>query len=259
MKENNSVAIVNAAKQSFEQVLSSDKYKSIIKDDRHLNLLMDMIEAKDEDRILDIGTGTGYLAFPLAEKYIDCKVCGIDIAEKIVEGNNKSANEFGLKNLKFISYDGIDFPFHWMSYEWMVTRYAIHHFPEIEKMLERLSEILCEGGHFLLSDPVRNINDKRRVIDRFMNVKQDGHVGFYLPSELEELFAYNDMYLEKKVMTKMKFPFPKKQKYIDIYNDLTDEEKEMYKVHIKDDIVWIGEIEVANMVFIKEGERTFEI
>lgn len=71
---------VRQARESFDRVLRSQAYTEIIRDDRQKRLLQDMLGRGGYNRILDIGTGTGYLAFALAEAYPQSLVYGIDIA-----------------------------------------------------------------------------------------------------------------------------------------------------------------------------------
>ena len=62
---------VEQARKSFNHNLDNKKYAGIIKDDKHLSVLLGLVENSEYNRILDIGTGTGYLAFPLAERFTD--------------------------------------------------------------------------------------------------------------------------------------------------------------------------------------------
>lgn len=57
-------------------------------------------------RILDLGTGTGYLAFPIAEKFQEVEVIGLDIVEQELKKNRTKAESWGLQNLQFVNYDG---------------------------------------------------------------------------------------------------------------------------------------------------------
>ena len=75
-------------------------------------------------RILDLGTGSGYLAFALATKYPDVTVIGLDIVENALEQNKLSARRNGLGNISFLSYNGISLPFENGSFDMVVSRYG---------------------------------------------------------------------------------------------------------------------------------------
>lgn len=202
--------IVKEAKEGFEKVLLNQKYSGIIKNDGHLKLLLNMLQVKKGDTILDVGTGTGYLAFPIALGNKECKITGIDIVEKVIKQNQLKAESQNIDNIQFCLFDGVNYPFGKESIDIIVTRYAFHHFPDIRTTVKQLAEILCHGGSILVSDPVRNIADKDRIIDRFMQIKRDGHIGFYTSEEILELFREQGVYLSGKEMTNMRFPFPEK-------------------------------------------------
>lgn len=59
-------------------------------------------------RILDLGTGSGYLSFPIAQNNPDITFIGLDIVEKELEVNRAKAN---IRNIRFESYHGIALPF----------------------------------------------------------------------------------------------------------------------------------------------------
>ncbi len=66
---------------------------------------------KGKEWILDLGCRSGYLSYPIAEKNLGCEVIGLDIVSDAIGVNRNKAQEAGLGNLSFVSYDGIDFPF----------------------------------------------------------------------------------------------------------------------------------------------------
>ena len=111
--------------------------------------------------------------------------------------------------------------------------------------------MLCEDGKILISDPIRNERDERRIIDQFMEIKGDGHIGFYTKQELLNLFAEYGMRQWQMEITVMSFPFPKKQEYLDLFDTLCEEEKAMYEITERDGIIWVGRIEVANLLLGK--------
>ena len=62
-------------------------------------------------KVLDLGCGSGYLTFPIAQRSEKAYVVGLDIVTDTLERNAVKAQEMDIKNLEFISYDGITFPF----------------------------------------------------------------------------------------------------------------------------------------------------
>lgn len=243
--------MVRQAKESFEKLLLNEKYGEIIQNEEHLKLLLGMLPIKQEDVILDVGTGTGYLAFPLAKGNKDCHVIGLDIAETVIWQNKAKAEAEQIENLQFCSFDGIHYPFGTESVDIITTRYAFHHFPDIRAAVKQLVELVRINGKILISDPVRNPSDKNRVIDKFMKVKGDGHIGFYLPEEVRKLFSEYGVQVVQSEMSKMHFPFPQKKEYIKLFEVLSDEEKALYNLHKNDDIIWVGNIEVYNVLLEK--------
>ena len=124
-------------------------------------------------RILDLGCGSGYLAFPMAKNNPDSEVIGLDIVSDTLEVNRSGVNKEGIKNLSFVSYDGIDFPFEDQSFDLVVTRYALHHFPDIEHSIGEMSRVLKEGGTLFISDPCPNECDTERFVDDYMRIRRD--------------------------------------------------------------------------------------
>ena len=248
---NNDIEKVKQAKKSFDHILDSKKYADIIKDDEHLSLLLSLVEDSGHDSILDIGTGNGYLAFPLAEKFPTASVCGIDIAETIIRKNNESVKERGISNLIFKSFDGLKYPFDDESFDLIVTRYAFHHFPNIENAICQMNKLLVKGGRVLISDPLKNEEDDGGIIDSLMQVKQDGHIRFYSLNELDELFMSNGFVKEYQIITNMKFPFAQQPEYINIYNEISDQDRDLYQITNENGVVWVDHINVGNTIFVK--------
>lgn len=66
---NNDIENVEQAKNSFNSILDNKKYAGIIKDDKHLSVLLDLVDSSEHKKILDIGTGTGYwLKYPFSDE-----------------------------------------------------------------------------------------------------------------------------------------------------------------------------------------------
>lgn len=243
---------IKQAKRSFDRILDNEKYAGIIRDDIHLSVLLNLLGNDKYSKILDIGTGTGYLAFPLSKAFSTASVYGIDIAESIIAKNNEIVKEKGISNLVFEAFDGLKYPFSDESFDLIVTRYAFHHFPNVTDAIQQMYKLLVKGGKVLISDPMRNEQDNNGVIDSFMRVKKDGHIQFYSSNELDELFSDNGFTMKNQVITDMKFPFAQKAEYIELYDKTSDLDKRLYDITNENGIVWVNHINVGNTIFVKQ-------
>lgn len=249
----NAESIIKQAKKSFEHVLGNEIYAGIIQDDKHLALLMGMIDALPDDAsILDLGTGNGYLAFPIAQLYPNTHVTGLDIADTAISRNQELAAAKGLRHLHFDTYDGLRFPYASNTFDLVVTRHALHHFPLLDDTLDALYTLLKPGGRVLVADPMGHAADQNRFIDQLMAVKADGHVRFYRKAELEDIFSRHGFFVGKQIITTMSFPFPPKPAYAVLFSQTSPDIRALYQLHERDGVIRVGQIEVGNTLFIKQ-------
>lgn len=198
---------IHATKSEFEKSFTEGSfYNKQTQDEEHLKQIMQMLPIKSGMRILDFGTGSGYLSFPLAKTYPDAEIVGLDIVEAALQRNQEQAVSDGLSNLQFTAYDGIKFPFADNSFDMIITRYALHHFPVIEKTFEEIGRVLKESGSLFLSDPAPNEDDKERFVDAYMQMKKDGHIKFYTRNEWEGLADRMGLTLRQHFETAVRFP-----------------------------------------------------
>ena len=130
----NNEEIIKKASLSFENSFSEKNYYDLqTQDENHLDLILKKLKLSPGKNILDLGTGTGYLAFPIAKLDKSYSIIGIDIVKETISRNNNEAIKKGLENLQFVVYDGIELPFEDNSFDIIISRYAIHHFPNIKK------------------------------------------------------------------------------------------------------------------------------
>ena len=101
---------IEAARAGFEaRFEEADFYNKQTQDEKHLKDILATINVRPGMKILDLGCGSGYLTFPIAERNEKAYVAGLDIVTDTLERNTQKAQETNLKNVDFISYDGITF------------------------------------------------------------------------------------------------------------------------------------------------------
>lgn len=229
---------IEATKISFEKSFAERKlYDRQTQDFDHLSKIIGSLNIKTGSKILDLGTGTGYIAFEIAKRNEIAQVTGLDIVEKTLLNNKKKANNEGILNVNFTAYDGKTFPFDDNSFDIIVTRYALHHFPDISRTFGEISRVLKPSSQFFISDPTPNENDTTRFVDDFMRMKPDGHIKYYTKSEWIELGKAVGFKLTDCFETNITFPRLKEAAagYNDILQKHSGEIIKGYDVYEADD------------------------
>ncbi|MBR5683373.1 MAG: methyltransferase domain-containing protein [Ruminococcus sp.] len=248
----NSEEMISAAKQGFEAAFSEKSfYNRQTQDSSHIEAILGILPVKRDMRILDLGTGSGYLAFAIAQKHPDITVVGLDIVEKALEQNRQRAAHEGLNNVSFASYDGSTFPFESRSFDMVVTRYSLHHFPDINSSLSEVDRILSGKGCFFISDPAPNEGDENGFADEYMQVKPDGHIKFRSLAEWKSLCGNCGFQLADSFISSIRFP----RKYEEIYETIMKrhpkETVSSYGIEVTGGEIFITE-QVNNMLFCRE-------
>lgn len=244
---------IMATRQGFEHSFSSgDFYNRQTQDERHLENILAFLPLKADMKILDLGTGSGYLSFPIAKKYPDLSVTGLDIVEKALEINRIRAREENIGNVSFITYQGMDFPFADGTFDMVISRYALHHFPDIWKSISEVSRVIRPEGFLFISDPAPNADDTSRFIDEYMRLKKDGHIKFYTKEEWKQICERYGLRLEKSFDSSIRFPRKKDTSY-GLDQLLRKHSKNIikgYELEIIEDEIYVTE-QVNNLLFCK--------
>lgn len=252
--ENKFFQSIHSTKEKFEKAFAEQSfYDKQTQDEEHKNRILDCLSTIKPMRVLDLGTGSGYLAFAMANQYPDSEIIGLDIVEEQLKRNRMKAHKEEVHNLQFVSYQGMKFPFEDNFFDLVVSRYALHHFPNIQYTFSQISRVLKEDGRLFLSDPTPNKDDKDRFVDAYMKMKQDGHIKFYTRQEWIQYASDVTMYLENEFETSIRFP-KMKETATNIEYIMSQYDKKViegYRLEFRGDEIYITE-QVNNMLFRKK-------
>lgn len=240
-------------KRGFEESFSiGDFYNKQTQDEQHLSKILAFLPFKANMKILDLGVGSGYLSFSIAKKYSDISVVGLDIVEKALAANRIRAKEESIRNISFITYDGMDFPFADGEFDMVVTRYALHHFPDIRKSMSEISRVIKSEGYLFISDPTPNDNDTHRFIDEYMQLKKDGHIKFYTKGEWKRICEENGLQFKKSFDSVIRFPRKKDSSlgFDDLLKKHDKSSIESYGLEVVGNEIYVTE-QVNNVLFYK--------
>lgn len=243
---------INNTRREFEKSFAESKYYSIqTQDDKHLELILKELRIDNGYSVLDLGTGSGYLAFPIACRYPNCNVIGLDIVEQALNMNRQKVQDNGLKNIRFELYDGLELPFDDSSIDIIVSRYAVHHFPAIEYAFQEIARVLKRGGQLFVSDPTPNKEDTIGFVDAYMKIKPDGHNKFYRYDEFVTLGMGVGLSINDSFRTEIRFPRKEVNKYSVLLSQVDKSTLDDYNIKIINDEIYITE-QVENLSFIKD-------
>lgn len=103
--------------------------------------VVDLLEPKAGERILDLGCGTGHLSAQIAEAGAD--VVGIDASEEMIRTARQTHAD-----CEFIHADARSFSFE-MPFDAVFSNAALHWIPEQDAVLELISDALTPDGRFV--------------------------------------------------------------------------------------------------------------
>ena len=138
---------------SYNEVVDLfDKYTEQVT--RHLPVpMMSMAGVKANQRVLDIGTGTGVVALEVARKLGDeGQVVGIDLSDGMLATANEKADKEGLAaKAEFLKMDAEALEFDANSFDSVLSLYALRHFPNAEKAVAEMHRVLKPGGKAVIA------------------------------------------------------------------------------------------------------------
>lgn len=108
----------------------------------------------ESGRILDVGTGPGYVPVEIAKRNDRLYVDGIDLTKKFITIAERNAREAGVSGrVHFEAGDATKTRFEDDSYDMVISTGAMHHWMHPEKVIDEMCRVLRPGGEAWILDP----------------------------------------------------------------------------------------------------------
>lgn len=121
---------------------------------RRAKWLIENLNPKKEERILDLGCGDGFYLHLLSNLGIELNLYGVDYDFKALDSAKKNINS---KNIKLIQANIMEkLPFNDGFFDGIIMSEVLEHLPDDIMCMKEVRRILKKGGRILLSVP--NIN-----------------------------------------------------------------------------------------------------
>jgi ubiquinone/menaquinone biosynthesis C-methylase UbiE len=143
--------------------------------DRILDLVLAGQETLDA---LDVGCGTGFLAFELAAR--GHRVSGVDFAPAMIAEARRKAAERGL-SIRFEEADAEELPFAHCSFDLAMSRHLLWTLPHPEAAIDEWIRVLRPGGRLVVVDGQFDVGARSQPPESARTSKEYALVGDQLP------------------------------------------------------------------------------
>jgi len=120
--------------------------------------IINMLNPKDTDIILDVASGTGEPGLTIANKLKFGKVVVTDLAENMLEIAKENAERRGISNIDIFPCDVCEMPFADNTFDAISCRFGFMFFPDMLLAAKEMARVLKPGGRIATS--VWNVPEK---------------------------------------------------------------------------------------------------
>jgi ubiquinone/menaquinone biosynthesis C-methylase UbiE len=139
----------HAHAQEYDRKAAQSEYRGQL-----VAKLVEALELSGRERVLDLATGTGRVARPVAERLRDGCVVGLDEALAMLRVAEEQKEKEPLPRFFPAAGKAEAFPFRSGVFDRAFTVFALHHFGNALVTAQEALRVLKPGGRFVVLDPV---------------------------------------------------------------------------------------------------------
>lgn len=149
-------------REFFERVSSEwDQMRSSFYNEAVIDALAQRCEVGSASRVLDVGTGTGFVAAGLSERA--ASVVGVDSSRSMLAVAAGNLAALGLGNVSLVegAVDALPLADH--SVDAAVANMVLHHAPDPAEMITEMARVVRPGGVVAVTDEVAHTYEWMRA------------------------------------------------------------------------------------------------
>ena len=123
--------------------------------------LAEMLALQGDEQILDVATGTGRVARPVAKRLKGGRIVGVDQALAMLDVGHR--HEDVIPDYYQSAGEADALPFKSNSFDRAFVSFSLHHFGNSEGVVKEVLRVLKNGGRFVVLDPV--VEDAKDSVD----------------------------------------------------------------------------------------------
>ena len=153
------------------------------------------------DKVLDVATGTGDIAFAIRKKY-KTEITGLDLSVNMLEVAKKKSKKFNIKDITFIEGDAENLPFENNTFDKLVISYGFRNLGDPKKGLHEFYRVLKPGGKVGILEffqPKSTIMAKvfkfyfNKILPKIASLFSNSKAYRYLPESVENFVTPNEL------------------------------------------------------------------
>ncbi|MFN8474827.1 MAG: methyltransferase domain-containing protein [Anaerolineae bacterium] len=149
--------------------------------------LVELAALSPSHRVLDVATSVGHTALAVAPHV--AYVLGIDLTPEMLQVARRLAREREVNNVEFRPGDAEALPAEDASFDRVVCRIALHHFPNPLAAAREMARVVVAGGRIVLVDNiVPQSPEPAAFINRFETLRDPSHHWVFPLTTLAGLF-----------------------------------------------------------------------
>lgn len=170
-------------RREFSRQAEAMSKAALFNDAGILNRIREAAQLTRQSRVLDVACGPGIVVEALAKSAGE--VVGCDITPEMLAKTEQRCAAAGLTNVHCTPGRAEALPFEDASFEVVVSRSALHHFPDVAVALREMARVVRTGGRVVILDVISSENEAENALHNALETLRDpSHVRMLPRSEL---------------------------------------------------------------------------
>lgn len=144
--------------------------------DIHKEVAQEVCSKISFGKILDIGTGPGYVPFEIAKRSPKLEIIGIDLSSGMIRIADKNAKDLGFSSrVKFQLANAASLPFEEGYFDFAISTLSLHHWSSPKECINEIYRVLKKNGQAYIYDLQR---DTTKEVNRQVRQKYGWFLSF---------------------------------------------------------------------------------
>ena len=174
------------------------------------NKFIKSLNFSNHDKVLDVATGTGDVAFAIRKKY-KTEIIGLDLSVNMLEKAKQKSKKYKIDDISFIEGDAENLPFDDNTFDKLVISYGLRNLGNCERGLSEFYRVLKPNGKIGILEflhPKSTIIARifkfyfNKILPRVASLFSNSKAYRYLPESVENFLSADEL---KSALNKVGF------------------------------------------------------